>query len=284
MVSIERLNSLTSVSAFDACGVSPNFCIEQNLYPPMSVRGQRRENHLLDINIGQPLDMRWKSEGGWLKGKCNAGNVVSLLSPDSSVDMEWMQEYRCLRIEILPSYVNRLLDTDNVTFRPAWNVSDSTLNDLALEMCTEKGAGRSAGDIYQDSLCIALIIHLASKYTGARKNVFAPKGKLSTQQLRNVIDFTRTSIHRNIRLSEMASCVHLSEYHFARLFRQTMGVSPYKFVLQMKIAHAKDLIRNHQRSCSEIAYLLNFSDQAHFSHAFKKITGYSPRTFILATD
>ncbi|MEJ0031482.1 MAG: helix-turn-helix transcriptional regulator [Bacteroidota bacterium] len=84
----------------------------------------------------------------------------------------------------------------------------------------------------------------------------------------------------NIGLHELAGLVHLSPYHFGRLFKQTVGKSPYQFILQLKIDCAKKLIKQKSGPISEIAYQLNFSDQSHFSNAFRKAVGVSPRQFL----
>jgi AraC family transcriptional regulator len=86
-------------------------------------------------------------------------------------------------------------------------------------------------------------------------------------------------MHLDIGLVDLANLVHLSAYHFGRLFKQTIGLSPYQFILQMKIEYAKKLIMENAGPLGEIAYQLNFSDQAHFSNAFRKATGISPREY-----
>jgi AraC family transcriptional regulator len=162
---------------------------------------------------------------------------------------------------------------------PALLITDDKLLQIILCLLIEASASAPVPKLYTHALTIALSIHIESKYAYGR-SVFAPKGKLSSKQLIDVLELIRHTTNKNIRLSELASSVHLSEYHFARLFRQTIGVSPYRFVLEMKIEHAKNLIKKEKRSFGDIAYILNFSDQAHFSHAFKKITGFSPRKFV----
>jgi AraC family transcriptional regulator len=76
----------------------------------------------------------------------------------------------------------------------------------------------------------------------------------------------------------MAASVYLSVFHFSRLFKNTLGVSPYQFVLNMKVDYAKNLIKS-KKSISDIAHALAFTDSAHFCNAFKKLTGCSPLQF-----
>ena len=125
---------------------------------------------------------------------------------------------------------------------------------------------------------MACAIHLATTYSSNDKKVFAPKGKLSSHQLKNILERVRASIHGAITLDELAATIHLSIFHFSRLFKNTVGVSPYQFVLQMKIEYAKKLIKRKE-PVGDIAYSLGFTDSAHFCNAFKKFTGQSPLQF-----
>jgi AraC family transcriptional regulator len=106
------------------------------------------------------------------------------------------------------------------------------------------------------------------------------KGRLTPEQLFQVITFAHECLQTDIGLDELASLVHLSSYHFGRLFKQTVGLSPYQYLLQLKIEFAKKLIVEKSGPLGDIAYQLNFSDQAHFSNAFRKATGVSPRQYM----
>jgi AraC family transcriptional regulator len=257
----------------------PEFSLQHEIFAPMMRPARTQFDHVVELNLGDPLSFSWEMNGNWNHAICKTGGIVSLASPGEVGDMQWSGSFDSLRISISPSFVDHLLGTEKFSFATTRNAEDLFLKDLCCNLLNEREKTDGQQSIYQDSLIVALVIHLVSTYPADKKKIFAPKGKLSSNQLRNVIEFTRESIHKNIRLSELADAVHLSEFHFARLFRQTVGLSPYKFVLEMKIDCAKDLIRHHKKSFSDIAYLLNFSDQAHFSHVFKKLTGASPRHF-----
>jgi AraC family transcriptional regulator len=256
----------------------PRIWLEYKTCSPMQAPARSLDYHTIEINIGEPVTCYRKD--GANRSVCNTGNIVYLSSPGDVHEMRWDGAYKSLKIIFEPKFVDGIVDVEAFRFQTMWNVDDAFCHELAIKLEQELSLGVCAQQIYVDTLLLALVIHLATQYPANRKRIFAPKGKLSSQQLNSVIEFTRAGIHKNIRLSELADCVHLSEFHFARLFRQTVGVSPYKFVLQMKIGHAQNLMRERKKSFSDIAYMLNFSDQAHFSHVFKKITGFSPRNYL----
>ena len=67
--------------------------------------------------------------------------------------------------------------------------------------------------------------------------------------------------------------------HFARLFRQRLGLPPQRYALRCRIDHARSLLRFGDLSVAEIAHRLGYSDPFLFSRQFKAITGSSPSDF-----
>jgi transcriptional regulator GlxA family with amidase domain len=65
-------------------------------------------------------------------------------------------------------------------------------------------------------------------------------------------------------------------HHFARAFKQTIGMPPHCYVLQRRIEHAQQMLRNTQLPLSEIALSAGFSDQSHLARHFRRMTGTSP--------
>jgi AraC family transcriptional regulator len=271
---------LQATPVFSSRDTWSGFTIDQYLLPPGHVPEHTLERHAIMFNIGAPVSFSRRTPNGWDKCICSKGSVIRLLSCGEREEILWDNEHYVLNLALEPTFIDHLLGTEKFKFREEHNLQDAFLRDVALKLHQATEVNPIAEKMYLESIVISCSIHLATQYGADRKKIFAPKGKLSSRQLNEVIDYTHSFIHSNISLTELASTAHLSPYHFARLFRQTMGISPYQFVLQLKIEYAKRLIQNQGGSLCEIAYALNFTDQAHFSNVFKKITGVSPRTFL----
>jgi AraC family transcriptional regulator len=235
-------------------------------------------DHTVQFNLGSPLTVSWKFLGKWNSALCNTGCMVALSSPGEIEEIQWETEFHGLDINFHPKFIDELVEKENFKFKEQRNVNDPMLNDLALKLSTEALKGQLVELLYVESLAVACAIHLATTYPVSNKKVFAPKGKLSSFQLKNVIEYIRSYIHGIISLEGIAAAAHLSVFHFSRLFKNTVGVSPYQFVLHLKIEYAKRLIKQ-KLAVGDIAYSLAFTDSAHFCNAFKKITGQSPLQF-----
>jgi len=104
---------------------------------------------------------------------------------------------------------------------------------------------------------------------------------LSQQSLARTCDYIERHLGDEISLSAIARVAGMSRFHFARLFRASMGQSPMAYLLRQRIERAKGLLRARQLPICEIAMLLGFSDQSHFSRTFRKLVGTTPKKFAI---
>jgi transcriptional regulator GlxA family with amidase domain len=77
-------------------------------------------------------------------------------------------------------------------------------------------------------------------------------------------------------LREIAAECGLSAGHFARAFRQSIGVAPHAWLLRRRVDVAKSLMRDRRRPLAEVALTAGFADQSHFTRIFSRIVGVSP--------
>lgn len=145
----------------------------------------------------------------------------------------------------------------------------STLASLIADDCAE---GRR-DDLYGESLVLALLVDLLDLRQAAGPQ---PDTGLSRWQMNRVVDYVRANIVRNISLAELASLVGLSPDHFGVAFRTAVGKTPHQFLLHCRIEMAKDMLVREQASLSAIAVDTGFSDQAHFTRVFRRLTGQTP--------
>ncbi|HMJ70516.1 MAG TPA: helix-turn-helix transcriptional regulator [Cyclobacteriaceae bacterium] len=255
------------------------FTVEQNMFPPVGNATLPENKHTLLFNWGEPLTIEMKVGDQWKESLCDKGAVVCLSSVGNATTIRWNQSFHAMAIFIDPEFVNQIVEIKDFQFVPQFNNNDSFLLDVVTKFSTVGGGDVFAEKVYVESLAVACIVYLAKKYRGS-KEIYFPKGRLNPYQLKEVIDFAYSYMQFNIGLHELAGLVHLSPYHFGRLFKQTVGRSPYQFILALKIECAMKLIKQNNGPISEIAYQLNFSDQSHFSNAFRKATGISPRQYL----
>ncbi len=91
-----------------------------------------------------------------------------------------------------------------------------------------------------------------------------------------VIQHIEDHVRAKITLEELAQKAGMSKYHFSRVFKRYIGMTPIKFVTLRKIEKAKELLKRHDFNVSSVAYELGFNDASTFIKQFKKFTGQTP--------
>jgi AraC-like DNA-binding protein len=102
------------------------------------------------------------------------------------------------------------------------------------------------------------------------------RGGLSPARAHRICEYIQSNLSENISLEVLAELAGLSIHHFARAFKQTVGMPPHCYVLQRRIEHAQHMLRNTELPLSEIALSAGFSDQSHLARHFRRMTGVSP--------
>lgn len=102
---------------------------------------------------------------------------------------------------------------------------------------------------------------------------------LAPATLRRVQEHIEANIDGDLSLEALGKLAGLSSSHFARAFRQSQGISPHAFVLERRLARARQLLLETDRPLSEIAVAVGFADQSHFAQRFRRQIGLSPGQF-----
>ena len=82
-----------------------------------------------------------------------------------------------------------------------------------------------------------------------------------------------------LTVGEIAKQSFMSEVYFRKLFREEFGVSPQKYIIDLRIQNAVGLISAGYYSLTEVAYLSGYPDYKYFSAEFKKKMGISPSKY-----
>ena len=104
-------------------------------------------------------------------------------------------------------------------------------------------------------------------------------GVLPERRLRRVAQYVQDNLHRELRLAELSGLVHMSPYHFARLFKRSTGVSPHRFLVQRRIEQARALLAAQPLPIAEIARSVGFRTPSHFATTFRRVSGITPSAY-----
>ncbi len=100
--------------------------------------------------------------------------------------------------------------------------------------------------------------------------------RINYERIEKAIIFINENFKSQPSLDDIAAAVHLSPYHFQRLFSQWAGVSPKKFIQYLSLDHAKTLLKMHKASLLETAYETGLSGTSRLHDLFINIEGMTP--------
>jgi AraC family transcriptional regulator len=181
--------------------------------------------------------------------------------------------------EQLERFMSHAPDSACLKVDPQYSVSDPHVASLVRNMRDEIQAGCPTGKLYGEALSLALAAYLFKRYSVELGPADRDELALSPMQVSRVREYIRTNLARDIGLAELADQVRLSPHYFAMRFKHALGVSPHRYVLRERIDEAQRLLAAGRMSISEVALSLGFSDQSHFSQAFRKVTGTTPKRY-----
>lgn len=108
------------------------------------------------------------------------------------------------------------------------------------------------------------------------------KGGLAAHQRRQLVEYIDGHLDESIGLSELAVLCNLSEYHFARMFRESFGLPPHQYLLARRLAKARQLLAAGDLPLGEVALSCGFASASHFSNRFRQAVGATPGAYRLA--
>ncbi len=150
---------------------------------------------------------------------------------------------------------------------------------LLIAMTDEVEAPGLAACLVLDTLFQNFLVQLVSRHSSLGIASAAAPHSLAPRRLRRVLDFVEANLADDIALADLASVAGSSRFHFSRAFRDATGFPPYRYLVQRRIAVAKDLLLADVLTTEEIAAQCGFRSTAQFAAMFKQVFGTTPARF-----
>jgi len=249
-------------------------------------RGAAIERKLVDLYFPQTLI--WYQKCGWTRSHLSSGNnshdfvtrpgEFILLPAHLGFDRADHRSTATsgMALSIRSSELNQLFPDELRTFNLAQFkfTEDKALENLFSLMEIELVSGCPTGHLYAESLSVALVAYLVQTYASGRllKTIGST---LSERQVQVVKAYVQANLADELSLVKIASIVHMSPYHFARLFKATVGMTPHSYVMEQRIQEARRLLKT-DRSITEIAASTGFSSHTHLATLCRRRFGLSP--------
>jgi AraC family transcriptional regulator len=156
---------------------------------------------------------------------------------------------------------------------------DSVVHHLGQPLLSSLERPLHASKIFLDHVLQALNSHFVCSYGGVRMSAPQFRGGVSSLQMRRATELLEAHLDGDIALQQVAEACELSVSHFARAFKQTFQVPPYRWLIERRVDRARDLMTNSRLPLADIAIRCGFADQSALNRSFKRIHGVTPGTW-----
>ena len=132
--------------------------------------------------------------------------------------------------------------------------------------------------LFVDTIIVTLLARLV-RLAGTEPGIEAPsRGGLARRSRTRVIDYMHANLAKPVTLRELAAVAGLSPCHFARAFRVSLGTPPHRYLAELRLEHACELLATTECSVTEVASAVGTSSQ-HLVRCFRRRLGTTPGAY-----
>jgi AraC family transcriptional regulator len=232
--------------------------------------------HLIVFQMSPRLRMECRIAGRTLRHQVDVGSLAICpagmdcsAETDSSVDV--------LLILIAPEKLALAAAEDSALdarLNERMSGYDEELFGTARLLASESSNGYPNGPGLWNEATGRLVNHVVSGHSSIPD---APaRGRLSRQVLQRIRDYVFDHLAEPIEVGDLAALAGRSAFHFSRVFARSVGMTPHRYVVHLRLQAALRHIRDGQMSMAEIAADTGFSDQSHLSRWIRRVHGVAP--------
>ncbi|MHC5853171.1 AraC family transcriptional regulator [Nostoc sp.] len=237
----------------------------------------------------EELERDNKTGERWLDGKLQQERRrtgdIAVIPAGISHRCNWNTSVEFMVLAIEPALLQQVgedfVNPDRIELMPRFmSQQDVLIQGIFSTLRDELESGKIGGDLLIDSFKTTLAIHLLRNYCTTQPKLSSYANGLSQAILKQVTEYIHEHLHQDLKLADLSAIAQLSPYHFLRLFKQRMGITPHQYILQRRIEKAKHLLKHSNLSIAEIAMRTGFCDQSHLTRCFKHIVGITPKQLL----
>jgi AraC family transcriptional regulator len=163
----------------------------------------------------------------------------------------------------------------DLNYKPGAGVNDLTMVTIGHLLLPALNHPDQANQLFLDQVLLAFGVHIAQTYGGMRPTSQPVAGWLAPRQEQRAKEIIAANLG-GVPVAELARECELSRVDLLRAFRRSVGMTPYRWLLERRIEVAKEKLRDGRLSLADVARECGFWDQSHFTHHFTRIVGVSP--------
>jgi AraC family transcriptional regulator len=257
--------------------------VQQHQQPAWETPEYAHNRHMLIVHDSRVITQseRW-FDGRKHQEQVGGGNDIVIVPATVQHRANWDQESPFSLLFLEPEHLVQVaresITAERVELIPHGAMQDPLIEQIGRSLATELTSNQWGSRLFVESLTTALSVHLLRHYSDWQP-LRQDNGGLPQRQLNQAIAYIHAYLAEDLSIGAIADELEMSQYYFSRLFKQSMGVSPYQYVIRQRVELAKSLLKTTALSVAAIAQQVGFSNQSQFTIQFRKFTGTTPSNY-----
>jgi AraC family transcriptional regulator len=239
--------------------------------------------HIVAFNLRGATTVEWKHGLRFTRFQAQPGAL--LITPSGEANsIRLLQRNEafscCLSPDRLQSLAEQEWDPHGQTIEIAAGYNrDAELWRLGQRLAARLRSPIPGSRLFAETLLTQIAIELLWNYSSLPRQSHTPEEKLTDPRLRRVIEYLHGSFAEETSLDALAQVAGLSPNYFLHAFKQTTGRTPHRYLTELRIAKACELLHNPYRSIVEISLAVGFSSQSHLTTVFRRFMKTTPAAY-----
>jgi len=243
------------------------------------------DEHTIFMSLAaRPVNLLHVQDGKTHTGLYGQGDIC-ITPAKIPIFARWDSEDHYLRVRLKTQFIKNTAretleqDCDRLEIIPEFRIRNPQLEAIAMMLLTEMQQDQNTSKLYIDSLTNVLAVNLLKHHAATKPRVPIYEGGLPPRQLEQILDYIDANLAQNMKLADLARLLDMSQFHFSRLFKQSLGTTPHRYLSQQRVERAKQLLSKSDQAIIDIALECGFSSHSHLSKQFRKLTGMTPKAY-----
>lgn len=226
--------------------------------------------------------------GAWTSNEVEVGDFFLTTSP-APYEMRWKATgpkpfevmHLYLGLPIFDRAAREILGEacDVPVLREVSGERDHVLSLMLEHFRIELTSRHQPSALFVQGIAQSLAVHLVRHYRDPKTKSVKRRSALPAFKLRKVTELLEKQLGEEFNLARLAEAAGLSEFHFSRQFKKATSFSPSQYLIRLRMAEARRLLRETDRSVIDIGLDVGYSSPSHFGQIFRREVGVSPTDY-----